>query len=273
MPAKAAGEPNFWRGVRIGHPLFLDQQPFRKERSGKRKALARLRNTKAVCRKSQTLLGRDGRFVNIRGGIFDVDGTLLDSMDIWDHLGETYLRSIGYEPKETLSEVFQNMSLLQAARYYQTEYGVLLGLEEIMAGVNAILERYYRYEAPLKPGAAELLQRLRRKGVKLCIATASDRYLVEAALKRCGVLSYFGKIFTCTEVGCGKDKPNIFEEALRFLGTEKAETLVFEDSLYALRTAKAAGFPVAAIYDAHEKSQAEVGRLADFYLGNLAQFR
>ena len=204
--------------------------------------------------------------MRIRGAIFDVDGTLLDSMFIWDTIGETYLRSIGYQPKENLNETFKNMSLHQAARYYQTEYGVTQSIDEIMDGVNAMLERYYRFEAPLKPGAAELLERLRQSGVRLCIATATDRHLVEAALNRCGVLSCFGEIFTCNEVGHGKDEPDIFEAALRFLGTEKSETVVFDDSLYAIRTAKETGFPVAAVYDSHEKEQDKVRLLADIYL-------
>ncbi len=208
----------------------------------------------------------------IQGAIFDVDGTLLDSMSIWDTIGTDYLRSIGYEPRENLNEVFKNMSLLQAAEYYQHEYGVTQSIEEIMDGVNAMLERFYNYDAPLKPGVEELLERLRRKEVKLCIATATDRYLVEAALERCGVLSYFDAIFTCNEVGHGKDEPIIFEAALHFLGTEKTKTVVFDDALYAIRTAKKAGFPVAAVYDSHEKAQAEIRALADLYLADLAQF-
>ena len=208
--------------------------------------------------------------MKISGAIFDVDGTLLDSMSIWDTIGADYLRSIGYIPRENLNEIFKNMSLLQAAEYYRNEYGVTLRVEEIMSGVNAMLEQFYQYEAPLKPGAAELLARLRQNRVKLCIAT--DRYLVEAALARCGVLSYFGEIFTCNGVGHGKDEPHIFEAALRFLGTERAETVVFDDALYAIRTAKEAGFPIAAVYDTHEKSQTEVRALSDFYLENLSRF-
>ena len=209
--------------------------------------------------------------MRIRGAIFDVDGTLLDSMFIWDTIGETYLRSIGYQPKENLNETFKNMSLHQAARYYQTEYGVTLSIDQIMDGVNAMLERYYRFEVSLRPGVAELLAQLQASGVKLCIATATDRYLVEAALERCGVLSCFGAIFTCNEVGHGKDEPDIFEEALRFLGTEKAETVVFDDALYAVRTAKEAGFPVVVIYDSHEKNQEGLRVLADFYIEDFSQ--
>lgn len=204
--------------------------------------------------------------MKISGAIFDVDGTLLDSMGVWDTVGETYLRSIGYEPKENLNDIFKNMSLRQAARYYQTEYGVTLSVDEIVNGVNARLERFYRHEALLKPGAAELLELLVQKGVRLCVATATDRYLVEAALERCGVLDCFGEVFTCGEVGHGKDEPHIFETALRFLGTQKMETWVFDDALYAIRTAKKAGFPVAAVYDTYEKEQVEVRMLADVYL-------
>lgn len=205
----------------------------------------------------------------ITGAIFDVDGTLLDSMSIWDTIGEDYLRSIGYQPRENLNEVFKDMSLAQAARYYQTEYGVTLSIEEIMDGVNSLLERFYREQAQLKPGAGEFVRELSRRGVKLCIATATDRPLVEAALGRCGVLPYFGRIFTCTEAGHGKDEPDIFEAALRFLGTERSKTVVFEDALYAVQTAKKSGFRVAAVYDIHEKKQAEVRRLADLYLENF----
>lgn len=209
--------------------------------------------------------------MRIRGAIFDVDGTLLDSMSIWDTIGETYLRSIGYEPRENLNEVFQNMSLQQAAHYYQTKYGVTLSVAEIINGVNAMLEQYYRFEVLLKPGAAKLLAQLQENHIKMCIATATDRYLVEAALKRCGVLSCFCEIFTCNEVGHGKDEPYIFETALHFLGTEKAETIVFDDALYALQTAKEAGFLVAAVYDCHEKAQDEIRALSDIYLEELTQ--
>ena len=112
--------------------------------------------------------------MKISGAVFDVDGTLLDSMPVWDCVGENYLRSIGYEPEENLNEVLQNMSLLQAARYYRREYGVVLSEDAIMKGVNAMLEKSYRCEIPLKPGVEGLLRRLHRAGVKLCIATATE---------------------------------------------------------------------------------------------------
>lgn len=206
------------------------------------------------------------------GAVFDVDGTLLDSMSIWDTIGEDYLRGIGYIPRENLNETFQAMSLQQAARYYQTEYGVALSMEEIMDGVNGLLERFYQEQAQLKPGAGEFVRKLSRRGVKLCVATATERPLVEAALARCGVLEYFEDILTCTNLGHGKDEPLIYREALKRLGGERPSTLVFEDALHAARTAKEDGFPVAAVYDSHEKRQEELKALADIYLIDFSDF-
>lgn len=207
----------------------------------------------------------------MRGAIFDLDGTLLDSMEIWDTIGASYLKSIGCEPRADVNETVAAMSLYQAACYFQQEYGVSLSAEEIMDGVNAMVEQYYREAAPLKPGAAEFLQNLSRNGVKMCIATATDRFLVEAALVRCGVRQYFSEIFTCTAVGHGKDEPVIYREAQKHLGTEQSQTVVFEDALHALKTAKNDGFPTVAVYDCHEKQQEKIAALADFYLTDFRE--
>ncbi len=211
--------------------------------------------------------------MKIKGVIFDVDGTLLDSMFLWDTVGSEYLRSLGIEPREGLNEIFRSMSLYQAACYYQKEYGVTLLVEEIMDGVNAMIEDYYRYEVQLKEGTAEFLEFLYRNGVKMCVATATDRHLVEAALERLKIPHYISEIFTCTSVGHGKDEPVIFERALSFLQTLKSETLVFEDALYAVKTAKSAGFTVVAVYDKYQGNQKEVRASADWYIHNFYQAR
>ena len=206
----------------------------------------------------------------IKGAIFDADGTLLDSMSIWDTIGEDYLRGLGYLPRENLNETFKNMSLYQAACYYRTEYGVTLSEEEIMDGINAMVENFYRFEAKLKEGVRDFLRSLYESGVKMCIATATDKSLIKAALDRCGVGKYFSEIFTCTSVGHGKDEPFIYREALNHLGTEKSATVVFEDALYAIKTAKSDGFVTAAVHDIHEKNQNELRSLSDFYLNDFS---
>lgn len=210
--------------------------------------------------------------MNIEGAIFDLDGTLMDSMFIWDTIGEDYLRSRGVTPRENLRETFKSMSLLQAARYYRREYGLEESEIEIMAGVNAQIAHYYEGVVRAKPGAAELLRALSRRGARLCVATATDRPLVEAALARNGLSGYFERVFTCTEVGAGKDRPDIYHLARECLGTKPEATYVFEDALYALRTAKAAGYPVVGVYDASEAAhQAEIQALSDVYVRSLAE--
>ena len=208
----------------------------------------------------------------IKGAIFDLDGTLLDSMSIWDTIGEDYLRSLGIEPRENLAEAFKTFTLEESAEYYRTHYGVTLSVEEIVNGVNLMIEDFYRNTVLLKEGVAEFLARLSNDGVKMCIATVTDKYLVEAALIRLNVRQYFGEIFTTADVGCGKNDPKIYRTALAYLGTEKQETLVFEDVLHALMTAKNDGFPVAAVYDEHESRQNEMRLVADYYILNFQKF-
>lgn len=202
----------------------------------------------------------------IRGMIFDFDGTLMDSMFIWETAGEVYLRSIGKEPQEDLQKVLKPMSLLQSAAYIKERYDIPLSDTEIMNGINGTVEGFYFHDVAPKSGVAEWLEELSAKNIKMCIATATDRYQVEAALTRCGMRHYFSEIFTCTEVGSGKDQPTIFRMAMEHLGTDRNSTVVVEDAFHAIQTAQSDGFMTVAIYDSHESRQAELRDMADVYL-------
>ena len=207
----------------------------------------------------------------LTGAIFDFDGTLLDSMFIWDTIGEDYLRTLGKEPHENLKETFMTLTLEEAAEYYREHYKVTLSVTEIVDSINAMVEGIYRTKVTLKPGVTDYLRLLKERGVKMCVATVTDRYLVEDTLERLGILHYFSEIFTCAEVGYGKDKPIIYQKALEHLGTAKEETFVFEDSLFALETAKIDGFPTVGVYDMHESRQEEMKRLADCYVRSFEE--
>ena len=184
--------------------------------------------------------------MKMTGAIFDMDGTMLDSMPIWDRVGIDYLAGLGIQARPDLPERLLTMSMRQAAAYFRSGYGVNLPEAEIMDGINARIEAFYRKTAP---------------------ATATDRPLAEAALRRTGLLSYFSFLLTCTEVGFGKDSPDIFVLAQKKLGTPREQTVVFEDALYAMQTAKRAGFPVAAVYDASSQAdQEQIRQLADVYM-------
>ena len=185
----------------------------------------------------------------MQGAIFDMDGTILDSMPVWDTAAADYLATIGIQAEPGLHDRIKHLSMADAARYFQEVYHASLSVQELVDGMNRHIEHQYLHLLPLKEGAADFLRRLKERGIRLCLATATDRYMAQAALERGGVWGLFDVTLTCSEVGQGKHAPAIFEEALRRLGTARESTWVFEDSLYAVKTAKAAGFPVAVVED------------------------
>ncbi len=209
----------------------------------------------------------------IKGAIFDIDGVLLDSMGIWDDLGARYLRSLGRIPEEGLNKILFSMSMEQGAEYLNEHYGLNKSVKETVDGIGKMLEDYYFYEVLLKPGAKEVLEFLKSKNIKMAAATSSPRTHIEKALSRNGLLGYIDKIYTTGEVGVSKHSPDIYNLAADFLKTKSEETLVFEDSLYALKTAKEAGFVTVGVFDEKgESNQAELENQADLYLKKLDDY-
>ncbi len=201
----------------------------------------------------------------IDGVIFDLDGTLLDSLSAWEHSGSNFVRSQGFEPPATLDKELESLSLTDGARLLKTRYRLPQSPQEILALTLRPIQEHYYQDIPPMPGITQTLARLHAQGVKMAVATASDKELAQAALARLGLLPYFEFIITCDEVGVGKSSPKVYEEALRRLGTAKARTLVAEDALYALQTAHAAGFPTAAIEEAHSAHQRNEKKQAATY--------
>lgn len=209
----------------------------------------------------------------IRGAVFDLDGVLLDSMGIWEDLGARYLRRLHITPEPGLNEILFAMSMEQGAAYLKAHYPLSQSEAEIGDGIARMLADYYFYEVPAKPGAAELLGFLAERSIPMAAATSSPREHVIRALDRLGLLSYLRAIFTTGEVGASKHEPTIYHLAAEALGTAPAETLIFEDSLYALKTAKAAGYRTVGVWDAHgETDQAGLNRAAEVYLTSLTEF-
>lgn len=209
----------------------------------------------------------------IRGVIFDIDGVLLDSLGIWDDLGARYLLSIGVKPEEGLNEILFSMSMEQGSSYLNEHYHLQKTDAEVHAGITQMIEDFYFNEVLAKPGAKELLEFFKTKGIKMTAATSSPRIHVEKALERNGMLCFIEKLFTNTEVGASKHEPKIYNQAAAYMGTKPNEALVFEDSLYALKTAKSAGFVTAGVYDIKgETDQEGVRNTGDLYIKDLNEF-
>ena len=169
------------------------------------------------------------------GVIFDMDGTLLDSMFYWNQVPADCLRQIyGKEPKPDLMDHLKVMTLHQGCDWVRQEYGLSAGADEIRDGINALMKQFYTQRVRVKDGARSWLEQLHKQDVPMVIATSTDRPLVEAALEYTGLAPFFSAVFTCTEVGAGKAKPDVYEAARAFLGTPKAQTWVFEDALFAV---------------------------------------
>ena len=200
------------------------------------------------------------------GAIFDFDGTLFDSMYIWENVGELYLRSLGIEPEDGLGEKLKKYTLEETAVYFREYYGVNFTTAEIMQSINDIVEDYYMNKVLPKKGVKEFLEELKKSGVKMCVATVTDKYLVKAVLEKHGIAGYFSKIFTCAEVGFGKTEPVIYREAMKHLGTSRDATVIFEDSYFAARTAKADGFIITGIYDRHERNHEGLHSVSDLFM-------
>lgn len=209
----------------------------------------------------------------IKGAIFDVDGTLLDTMPMWDNVGGLYLEKKGLTAQPDLSEVLFKMTVTQGAVYMKEAYGLEETVQEIIEGTTELARGFYEEEAPLKAGVRETLEALKESGVMMAVATASDTSYIQKAFKRLGIDKYFKCIISCEEVGVGKESPLVFYKTIEILDTPIEETYVFEDALHAIETAKKVGFKTVGIYDNSSKKQWEkIKETADISVESLEEF-
>lgn len=198
-----------------------------------------------------------------------MDGTLVDSMKYWKNLGREYLASRGVTEgvDEGLKQI-SSMTMTESSAFFVRTFGLAGTPDQIASEMNQIMDDHYRNDVELKPGVAEYLEELSRKHVKMCVASATANHLVEACLKRAGILQYFEFLLSCEEVGAGKYRPDVYYEAAGRLGAKPEETAVYEDALYAAKTAKEAGFYVIGVYDGSaDASWEELGMISDEVIG------
>ena len=202
----------------------------------------------------------------MRAAIFDVDGTLLDSVSAWENVGSDYVKNQGLIPAEDLDKRVKECCLRDVAVIMQNEYGIDKSLEDIETEISKMVEYKYFNTLPLKDGVLPLLEGLKERGVKMCLASASRYSHIEAALSRCGVMHYFSRIFSCIDVGYSKREREIYELAMEHLGSEPENTYMFDDALYVAQTAGAIGINCVGMRDEHMLYQQELKNSTDFYI-------
>ncbi|MCQ2582813.1 MAG: HAD family phosphatase [Treponema sp.] len=211
---------------------------------------------------------------NLNGVIFDIDGTLLDSMSIWGELGTKYLRSYGIDAGVDFNKIARSMTIEEGVSYLKQRFNIEKSESEIKKGLVAILADFYLKEVQLKPGAENLVKQFAKKQIPMALATSGDSRLAIPALERLNLMKYFVILLTCGQLNTNKGEPLIFLRAMENLGSdgERKKYIIIEDSLQALKTASAAGFRTLGILDESSESDwDEIKKTADCWVESLEE--
>lgn len=209
--------------------------------------------------------------MEITGAIFDFDGTLFDSMPVWVGVREKFFNRLGITMTVDDHTFFKGLYSSQALPLAIERFGLKLTYEEILTLFFDYIGELYLANSVPKNDIIEFLEKLKAKGVKIGIATASGEPAIKLALEKFGMLDYFQTIYSTYTVGVAKTESRVYDVVLEELGTDKVTTWVFEDALYAAKTAKMSGYKLVGIYDESEKRQEELKALADIYIHNYAE--
>ncbi|KAB3534851.1 HAD family phosphatase [Alkaliphilus pronyensis] len=209
---------------------------------------------------------------NIEAAIFDLDGTLIDSMYVWEIIDIDYLHKRGLDVPMDIGKQTEGKSFTETAKYFKATFKLNESIEEIKAEWINMAHHYYRNSVALKSGAKELLEVLKYKGVKMGIATSCSRVLLEAVLQQHDLHKYFISIVTSCEVSRGKPYPDVFLKASEKLQVNPVKTLAFEDTVAGALAAKTAGMKVVAVHDKYsEKHIEELKDIADYYIESMEE--
>lgn len=204
--------------------------------------------------------------------IFDLDGTLVDSMGIWKELDVEYLKRFHIPLPETLQQEIEGMSFHETAAYFKSKFQIKDSIEEITKCWNDMAAYKYTHEVPLKKGVLEFLNQCKQKGLKIGIASSNSQELVINVLKAHHIEQYFDAICTSCHNEKGKPAPDVYLKAANQLQVNPADCLVFEDIIAGIQAGLSAGMTVCAVeddYSMHQREEKE--KLADYFIINYLE--
>ncbi len=208
--------------------------------------------------------------MRIKGAIFDMDGTLIDSIKFWgfllDSIEKNYIVGKKFAPSKEIAEMAQHMIYINAVKYIREHYDIHCPEDEFIRFCVDGIPEFYRTTATLKEGAKEILAALKAKGIKLCLASATAMEYIKIATEHHGLAEYFENFFSCADIGVGKDKPDIYLLALSSMGFKADEVCIFEDSCIAIETAKSIGCHTVGVYDENNSDQERLIASSEIYL-------
>lgn len=204
--------------------------------------------------------------------LFDLDGTLLDSMGIWSDIDVRYLGRFGIERPDDLERTVEGMSFIETAHYFKERFELKDSIEKILSDWRDMALDEYKDRIPMKPGARNFLHRMHEAGMKMAITTSNAEEMTRLALRRFGVEELFEQIVTTADVAHSKPAPDVYLRASELLGIAPEECLVFEDIPAGIRAGKSAGMQVCAVKDAYSQDQREtILSLADYFVEDYDQ--
>ena len=208
--------------------------------------------------------------MEMKAAIFDMDGTLVDSLMLWDELwstfGKKYLNGHKFVPSMEDDKMVRTLTLKDAMCLIYDKYRLGKSGEELLELANSMIFDFYANSVELKSNVREFLEYCSNHDVKMCIASATAPELVHVAIKHCDIEKYFLKVFSCSTLGKGKEQPDIFLLANEFLGEKIEDTWVFEDSLTAIETATKIGMNTVGIYDRYNYGQDRIKEISTTYI-------
>jgi HAD superfamily hydrolase (TIGR01509 family) len=211
---------------------------------------------------------------DIQGAIFDVDGTLLDSMPAWHDAGARFLKTLGIEAEPNLGDILFAETTSSGADYMIRRYHLQMTKDEVAEGIIAQMDAFYRDEVQQKPGAVSFLKTLKEAGIPSVVVTSTEGSCIEEAFNRLDLHQYFRRVFSAQDLHTTKKERQIWDMASDVLQAPAEKTWVFEDGLYAIEAAGNLGYRTAGLYDRiSEADQKEIREKADLYLRDLRDLK